>query len=134
MEGRMASSSPAAETNAAVARLLDAADIAVGVSAAATRWAIRGGRLTSRAVRPVLPLARRALRPPGVGEQYWPESVLRGVANRGRQEREAAAAAVLNMVLALVPEVFDAALDQVDLTTVVVDRVDLDTVVGHVDL
>jgi hypothetical protein len=62
----------------------------------------------------------------------------RGLASRlvasGQRRRSAAQAAVLRRLQGLVPPVVDAVLDQIDLTELVVRRVDLDRVAARLDL
>ncbi|MGB8650621.1 MAG: hypothetical protein WCD35_08155 [Mycobacteriales bacterium] len=69
-----------------------------------------------------------------MAERYWPESVLRRVAGLGERQRFTTTQALLPLARALVPRVLDAVLDEVDLTQLVADRVDLDVLAGRIDL
>ncbi|MGH8969050.1 MAG: hypothetical protein ACRDV1_03790 [Actinomycetes bacterium] len=106
-------------------------DASLGLAADAARLVRSGASAVGPAVRPAV---RLVLRPPLVGERYWPATQLRRYAERGQVRREAAEQAAAALVLSLVPVVTEAVLDQLDLTRLVRERVDLDTVVAGVDV
>jgi hypothetical protein len=117
---------------------LAAADLAIGIGGGAVGFArsvFRVGQplldslmstLTSAAQAPA-PLAGRtgAARP-----QAW----LRQAVARGRQDREALTAAVVQLILTRVPSLTTAFLNQLDLTAVVGERVDLNAAAEHIDV
>jgi hypothetical protein len=92
---------------------IDAAVAAGAVALQVLSWSARAVRaVTGPFVRPVLaPLA-------------W----------RGRPQREALEADLADALHIVVPRVLDAVLDQVDLTQLVLDRVDVDAVVARADV
>lgn len=108
-----------------------AADAALGVGVGAVRLAWRGTATARRAARPLTGLV---LRPPLLNERYWPETLLTQAAERGRRERVAAVRDTSALARALVPRVVSAVLDELDLTSLVVERVDLDAAAEHLDL
>lgn len=111
--------------------LPQAADAALGVGMGAVRLAWRGSATARRAARPLTGLV---LRPPLLNEHYWPETLLAQAAERGHRERVAAERETSALARALVPRVVSAVLDELDLTSLVVERVDLDAAAEHLDL
>jgi 2,4-dienoyl-CoA reductase-like NADH-dependent reductase (Old Yellow Enzyme family) len=69
-----------------------------------------------------------------VPQPLWPATAFAAAAERGRRERIAVERYVVSLVHALIPRVFDAILDEIDLTEIVMDRVDLDAAVAAVDI
>jgi hypothetical protein len=104
----------------------------IGAALGAARWGVRSAASLGRAVAPVAsfatapPLARRRLE--GV-QGRLAELNERWVGERPRTEE--AADAFLRL---LVPRLVNAALDRVDLTEIVLERVDLDRVVERVNV
>ena len=82
--------------------------------------------LTS-AAQTAAPLADRTWQ---AGPQPW----LNQTAARGRQDREALTAAVLRFILTRVPGLANAVLDQLDLTSLVAERVDINAVAAKIDV
>ena len=113
---------------------LRATDLATGVAVAVAGLTWRSARLGLRLAAPVAGVARRTLLPAPSTSQRWPQPALLRVAARGREERAAAAAALLRAKRVLVPRAFDLVLDEIDLNRLVVDRIDLDGIVSQVDI
>ena len=74
------------------------------------------------------------LRPPFVPEVYQPWTWVAGLARHGERRRDDVMREFSKMLDALVPVVVTAALDRLDLTELVRERVDLDALVAGVDL
>jgi hypothetical protein len=106
-------------------------DVATGATVAGVRRALR---LTRRPAGRLLPVARRAAE---VAAATAPQGVVVGV---GRLRREGRSAQELlrrrgeQVFDAAVPVILDAVLDQVDLTALVLRRVDLDAIAAALDL
>ena len=104
---------------------------ALGLAWETGRWSVRAA---STAGRSIAPLASFAVSPAFVRRRLDAvEGRLAGLDERWRGERprnEDAAEAILHLV---VPEIVNAALDQIDLTELVVDRVDIGRVIDRVD-
>lgn len=79
------------------------------------------------------PVAAVVLRPPGVPRKYWPQTYLLAVADRGRRVREHSEAQTRAQLSVLVPMVVDAVLDRIDLTKLVLDRVQVASIVESLD-
>ena len=104
-------------------------DVVLGLA----RPAWRVVTATSQAVSVVTgPLVRLSLRPPGVPETLHPARWLAALAQSGGDRREDVAAEVSERLDLLVPSILDGVLDRVDLTAVVLERVDLEAVVTTV--
>jgi hypothetical protein len=112
-------------------RMANGLDLALGsllvVAAVARRAVTPCGRV-------LRPLAGLGLRPPLVGPRWHPERLLRELSDRGRANRSAAAARAEELADDLIPSIVSAVLDRLDLTALVLDRVDLDAVAGRLDL
>jgi hypothetical protein len=117
---------------------LAAADIAIGIGDGAVGFArsvFRLGRpLVDSVMSPLTSAARTAAPLTGQTMRAWPEPWLRQAAVRGRQDREALTSGVVRLVLARFPGVAAALLDQLDLTAVVADRVDINAVAAQIDV
>jgi hypothetical protein len=114
---------------------LAAVDTAIGIGDGAVVFA----RSVFRSGRPVLdsvvsPLTSAAAPIADRTRQAWPQPWLRQAAARGRQDREALTSAVVRLVLASVPGLTNALLDQLDLTAVVAERVDINAVAAQLDV
>jgi hypothetical protein len=105
-------------------------DAAIGVAAITAETAARTGTAVGQVLAPVV---RVAARPPLVPDRFAPGRIWQSVLERGRLERALSAeqldAAVNAAAPALVPAVLDEVLDQIDLTQLVIERVDLNRVV-----
>jgi hypothetical protein len=80
-----------------------------------------------------LPVAAVVLRPPGVPRKYWPRTYLLAMADRGRSVREHSEAQTRAQLSVMVPMVVDAVLDRIDLTKLVLDRVQVASIVESLD-
>lgn len=69
-----------------------------------------------------------------IPQQLWPATALSAAAERGRQERIAVERYVVELAHVLVPRVIEAVLNEIDLTAIVIDHVDLDAAVAGVDI
>jgi len=126
----------------AAAGALAAADAAIGVGGSAVNGAVGVARSVFRLGRPLLdsvvsPLtstARTAAPLADLTGQAWPRPWLRQVTERGRQDREALTSAAFGLVLGRVPWLTTAVLNQLDLTAVVAERVDVNAVAAQVDV
>jgi len=120
---------------------LAAADVAIGVGAEIGGGAVGLAQSMLRRGRPLLdslaaPLARRTERAGSQWTRQWSRSGswLRQAAARGRQDREVLASAVSQLILDHVPGLATALLNQIDLTAVVTERVDVNAVAAQVDV
>jgi hypothetical protein len=110
---------------------LAAADVAIGIGGAAAGLAqsmLRLGRPLLEQARTQQARAQQAR----LSSRSWPW--LRQAAARGRQDREALTSAVSQFILGQVPGLATALLNQLDLTTVVTERVDVNAVAAQVDV
>ncbi len=115
--------------------MLAAADLAIGLGSGAIGFARsvarRGEPLLGPVVTPVTGIARTAV---SIAERTGLPAQLRDAAERGRRERAALTSAAARRILGLVPGVTTVLLDQIDLTSLVAERVDLNAVVSHLDI
>jgi hypothetical protein len=118
----------AARTHPDVAK---AVDTAVGVGGAVTSVT---GAVVGTAGRLARPFADVMLHPPLVPERLSPGGILHRFEVSGRTARRWGEQDVIELIGKLLPAVVDAVLDRLDLTQIVLDRVDLDRVVRAVDL
>jgi hypothetical protein len=113
---------------------LSAADVAIGIGSGAVgfgRSMFRLGRpLLDSVMSPLTSAARTAAPLADRTGQAW----LRQAAARGRQDREALTSAVVRLTLARVPGLTTALLNQLDLTAVVAERVDVNAVAAQIDV
>lgn len=131
-------SRPRTRAQQAADSALAAADVAIGIGGASVDFA----RSVLRRGRPLLdsvmsPLTSAAQTAAPLADRTWqagPQPWLRQTAARGRQDREALTAAVIRLILTRVPGVADAVLDQLDLTALVAERVDVNAVAARVDV
>jgi hypothetical protein len=117
-------------------RALAVADVAIGIGGGAVGFArsvFRLGRPLLGTVVSPLTAVRTALPYAGRTGQAWPPW-LGQAAERGRQDREALTSAVVRLALDRVPSLTSALLDQLDLTAVVAERVDVNAVAGQIDV
>jgi hypothetical protein len=106
-------------------------DVAIGTAASGLGGLARGGRAVTRLAAPVTGPAARAART--VTDRL--PAVLDGpVRASGQAQRAAARAASESWLGYLVPRLVAAVLDRLDLTELVIGRVDLDRVAQHLDV
>lgn len=84
--------------------------------------------------RTLRPLADVAARPPLLPERYWPGHLMHRLADAGRDQRRWAMLAALRYFRQLVPAVVTEILDQLDLTTLIQDRIDVDVLASRIDV
>ena len=93
-----------------------------------------GARVVGGVARRARPVVGLLLRPPFLPPARQPQRVLERLADRGRVERQLRTAEGKAVVAMLVPVVLDAVLDEIDLTELVHDRVDINALVTGVDI
>ena len=108
---------------------LRAGDVVLGLGAVAVDASREVTERVGLVVRPL-----KALLPPPTVVTRGPTRLLRGLAARGRAGREDATIRIETLVQRVAPVVVDRALGLVDLTDLVHDHVDLDTLVADVDI
>lgn len=117
---------------------LAAADLAIGIGGASVDFARsvfrRGWPLLDSVVSPLTSAAQTAAPLADRTWQAWPRPWLSQTATRGRQDREALTAAVVRLILTRVPGVATAVLNQLDLTALVAERVDINAVAAKIDV
>jgi hypothetical protein len=127
----MSSSAQSGVPRTDVPRLLAPADAALGLMALA-------GHVSSRAARRLAPVARPvvrfAVRPPFVPYHLQPPQVTAALRTRGGRARDDLASAAGSVLDRLVPLVLDQVLRRVDVTEVVVTRVDLGAIAARLDV
>ena len=106
-------------------------DAALGVSTSALGSLGFVSRHLGAVARPVVGVV---LRPPFVPEIYQPWTWVAGLARHGERRRDDVMREASRVLDALVPLVVTAALDRLDLTELVRERVDIDALVAGVDL
>lgn len=80
------------------------------------------------------PFVDLLLRPPLLPRNLWPQTRLDELAAHGRAARHQAAIDAVPVLDALVPRVLAAVLDRIDLTRLVLERVDIERLVAAVDV
>ena len=114
-------------------------DVAIGAGLAATEVVARAAAGAYRLVQPV---AKLALQPPVLPERYWPQRGVDQLADRGERARTQGVRQAWALLDDLVPYIVDVILDRIDLTQIVIDRVnvmrivdgiDIAAIVGHLD-
>ncbi|HEY6683570.1 MAG TPA: hypothetical protein VI030_11385 [Propionibacteriaceae bacterium] len=108
-----------------------AVDAALGAAAMATNAAVWVVRRFARATAPV---GRIVMHPPILAERLHPARVVEALADRGHVARTSTSADLNQIIAAVVPPVVYEVLDNLDLTALVLERVDIDTVVSAVDV
>ena len=110
-------------------------DITLGVAAVAVDTAGAVGRRVRAVAGPLVgPVAGLALRPPLVTGAYQPVTLLRRLAEQGREQRAALQREASRLLDAMVPGVAAAMLERIDVNDIVQRHVDLDKLIGTVDL
>lgn len=112
----------------AVGRVIDTA-VGIGTGALALTETVVG-----TAARLTRPLVDIALHPPLVPRRWQPAGVLEQFEGVGRRSRRLGERDVQSLIDLLLPAIVDAVLDRLDLTDIVLDRVDLGRVIAAVDL
>ena len=108
----------------AVDALLGAAALAMGAAVLATRHFARAAA----------PLGRVVLHPPFVDKRLHPARLVEALAHRGSEARTSTRGDLNRVIAAVVPPVVYEVLDNLDLTALVLERVDIDTLVSAVDV
>jgi hypothetical protein len=108
-----------------------AVDAAVGVAAAATNAAVSVTRLVGRAAAPV---GRLVMHPPLLNERLHPARVVEAFADKGHLARTSANDDLSRIIAAVVPPVVNEVLDNLDLTALVQERVNIEVLVSTVDI
>jgi hypothetical protein len=103
-----------------------AVDIAIDVG-------LRAAAVADGLMRLATPAVRFALSPP-LPRQFQLQTYLDAMAARGQAARTQADQYTMAFLAELVPAVINAVLDRIDLTQLVLDRVDMDRVIAAVDL
>jgi len=107
-------------------KVLAAADLAIGLGSDAIGFALslmrHGQPRLAPVVSPVTGVAHTAM---PIAELTGLPAQLRDAAERGRRERAALTSAAARGVLGLVPQVTTVLLDQIDLTSLVAERIDV---------
>jgi hypothetical protein len=108
------------------------AGAAFGLALEGGRWAFRTAGAVAKSGRPWLSFVMS----PNVVRRRLDDAqtFLRTLDDRWREEQPRGEEAATSFVHALVPEIVNAALDQIDLTELVVEHVDLDRILARVDL
>ena len=112
-------------------------DVALGAAVTVARPVVAVAFVAGRAVEPLVRgVWSLAARPPLVPEDWTPAAIANRLADRGRAVRFAAGADATELagqtLDVVVPTVLDPVLDRVDLTALVIERVDLERLVGAV--
>jgi hypothetical protein len=108
-----------------------AVDAAIGAAAVATTAALWVVRRFARAAALV---GRIVTHPPLLTERLHPARVVEALADRGHAARTSTGADLNQIIAAVVPPVVYEVLDNLDLTELVLERVDIDTLVSAVDV
>jgi hypothetical protein len=115
-------------SNVTVPVAVDAALGAAAVATTAALWVVR------RFARAAAPFGRIVMHPPLLTERLHPARVVEALADRGRAARTSTGADLNQIIAAVVPPVVYEVLDNLDITALVLDRVDIDTLVSAVDV
>jgi hypothetical protein len=102
-------------------------DTTIGVAVKATRTGSRVGRAVARTLRPLTGVVAA---PPVLPERYQPVHLLRGLADAGHDQRLAAGQVLRRSMPIAAAQI----LDQLDLTELIRDRVDLNALMTDVDI
>jgi hypothetical protein len=106
-------------------------DAAIDLASRGLGVASRAGGIVERIGRPIV---STLLRPPLVPQRYWPLTAVSGLAAHGQPARRSFTDVAVKDVTDTVVTVLDAVLDQIDLTQLVLSRVNLEEVIASVDL
>jgi hypothetical protein len=108
-----------------------AVDVALGAAAIATSAAVSVMRGVARVAAPV---GRVVMHPPILNERLHPARVVEALADQGNEARTSTNGDLNRIIAAVVPPVVDQVLNSLDLTALVQERVDIDTLVSAVDI
>jgi hypothetical protein len=108
-----------------------AVDAALGAAALATKATLS---VTRQFARVAAPIGRLVMHPPVLNERLHPARVVDALADRGHEAWTAADDDLSRIVAAVVPPVVNEVLDNLDLTELVRQRVDIDELVSTVDI
>jgi hypothetical protein len=108
-----------------------AVDAALGAAAIATKATLSVTRQFARAAAPI---GRLVMHPPVLNERLHPARVVEALVDRGYAARTTADDDLSRIVAAVVPPVLNEVLDNLDLTELVRERVDIDALVSTVDI
>jgi hypothetical protein len=108
-----------------------ALDTALGMAAITTKAAVSVTRQFAGAT---APLARVLMHPPVLNERLHPARLVEALADRGRAARTSTSGDLERIIAAVVPPVVNEVLDNLDLTELVRERVDIDALVSAVDV
>ena len=108
-----------------------AVDAALGAAAIATKATLSVTRQFTRAAAPI---GRLVMHPPVLNERLHPARVVEALVDRGYAARTTADDDLSRIVAAVVPPVVNEVLDNLDLTELVRERVDIDGLVSTVDI
>jgi hypothetical protein len=129
---------PRTRTQQALDGALAAADLAIGIGDGAVglaRSVFRLGQpLLGQVMSPVTAVVRSAAPLAGLAGEAGPQAWLQETTARGRHDREALASAAVQQILTRVPGLTTALLDQLDLTSVLAERVDVNAVAEQIDV
>ena len=106
-------------------------DVAISVGLTATGVVARSATIAYRLVQP---FATLVLQPPVLPERYWPQRGIDQLADRGERARRQGVRQAWALLDDLVPFVVDVILDRIDLTQIVIDRVNVMRIVDEVDI
>jgi hypothetical protein len=106
-------------------------DVAAGVATLVAVAAARGGRVIIRVGRPAL---GALLHPPFLGPGHQPIALVNALGQRGHTEMLRLARLANERANVVVPAVAGAMFDRIDITKLVIDKVDLNAVVATVDV
>jgi hypothetical protein len=125
---------PAPQPSLGLSGQMPVIDLAVGLGVAAGRMGFRTAQFGARLLSPAAPIAKRMLRTVSVLDNGRSDTVVHRVTEEGYQQRTATQEAVVRIVHALAPQVVDAVLDEIDITKLVVEHVDIAAILAEVDL
>ena len=108
-----------------------AVDAALGAAALAMSAAVSVTRHVGRAAAPVW---RVVMHPPLLNERLHPARVVEALVDRGYEARTSTDGELNRIIAAVVPPVVYEVLDNLDLPTLVAERVDIDVLVSAVDV
>jgi hypothetical protein len=111
--------------------VITAFDVGLAVASRGVAVVVGVGRLAGLMARPVV---RVVASPPGLPHRYHPATHIDALAAEGRVTREQITRASTDVIAAVLPTVVDQVLDQVDLTTMVVEHVDVAKIVESIDI
>ena len=108
-----------------------AVDAALGAAALATKATLS---VTRQFARVAAPIGKLVMHPPVLNERLHPARVVDALVDRGHEARTAADDDLSRIVAAVVPPVVNEVLDNLDLTELVRQRVNIDELVSTVDI